>query len=279
MSSSVRQFGVCAIIASFFSAPFVHAGIVFQDDFTGGTVGEKPAWTAVTETGSTARFRVANDNDPFGTGAVGQNNYLLINDPSNVNTSGGATMRGLSGASSIATISFDFVAPTIAGATGRVSLYIGQTAGNLGSNDRAFELFFENNTVRSSGVTNSNAYTLDTKHSIRMVMNFSAAAINYTGAGGADESLASEKYDLYVDGVKQINDGSRFNGTLATGTALSAFSFQTFTNDIREIYIDNVVFQTGAVVPEPAAMGLIGMGMGVLALRRRQKSGSNQDVL
>jgi len=56
---------------------------------------------------------------------------------------------------------------------------------------------------------------------------------------------------------------------------LSAFNLQSFASDAnQEFQVDNVVFQTGAVVPEPTAMGLIGLGLGVLALRRRQMSGS-----
>jgi hypothetical protein len=255
---------------------FVGAAVVFSSDFESDTVGNRPAWTSVTDsnTDSNIKFRVDNTGDPFGTGSAGVNKYLHITDTTNI-ASGNATVRGLADASNVATLSFDLVEPVRAGTGTRLYLHIGQTSGTLGTAaEQAYQIYFSNGFFNAppGGAGTGTTTTTGAKHSVSVVMNYSASSIDYAGVGGANQTLASGKFDLHIDGVKVLNNYSGIAGGLAIGTPLSAFNFQSFTSDAnQEVNIDNVVFQTGAVVPEPVSTGaaMLGLGIGAVARRRR----------
>ena len=106
-----------------------------------------------------------------------------------------------------------------------------------------------------TGVTFSNA----TNYSLHVVANGSAAAVTY----GA-ETLAAGTMDIWLGGVK-IDDG------VAVTSSLAATGFRVYSVSGTGVEIDNVQLWDSAVaiIPEPSA-ALIG-GLGLLALLRRRR--------
>jgi PEP-CTERM motif len=74
---------------------------------------------------------------------------------------------------------------------------------------------------------------------------------------------------LVIDGVPMVTDTTGGAGTVTAELRVGDFTGSTDADwDLDYLYL----FDGGAVVPEPASMGLIGMGVGVMLLRRKTAS-------
>lgn len=101
---------------------------------------------------------------------------------------------------------------------------------------------------------NANFYTKDAAHSAVFVYNNSLDTITYNNS---DLTLASSRYDLWINGVRVIAGGGSDSALLATGTALTTVGFGSFAGG-SEMFFDNLVVYNGAwAVPEPSTYALI----------------------
>ncbi|WP_291275974.1 hemoblobin-interacting domain-containing protein [Flavobacterium sp.] len=115
----------------------------------------------------------------------------------------------------------------------------------------AITLSYDNNgTFGSSGLT-STALTQGTVYTIEIVgNNKTSGTISYTYNGVA-QTVAVQKYDLYINGNLVGNDLTK--ATLAANTAISGISFSSIssTNNAANLFIDDVVVYNAV----PATIG------------------------
>lgn len=216
----------------------VQASIIFEDDFEGQAVGSAPGAPWDSATGAVV---LEDDGTVFGT----PNKYVQHTDTS---TTASSYLRDndftpISG--SFGTLSFDMYEPT--DATFKDGYVIRLGISNSGSTGTAVDLRFDDGKVSTSGGTSqsvSNAYMLDTAYHVDVVVNLTGSDANYfTG-----ESLPNGRYDVWMDGVRIIDD-AEFN--LATLTTISNINITTFSGYISQMNLDNVVLRDEAYVSMP----------------------------
>lgn len=112
---------------------------------------------------------------------------------------------------------------------------------------------------------NVNFYTQDAAHSAFFVYNNSLETVTYANSG---MTLASSRYDLWVNGVRVIAGGGvDSTGIFQTaGTPLTTIGFGSFAGG-SEMFIDNLVVYDGAwVIPEPSTSALIAGAFALAAI-------------
>lgn len=116
-----------------------------------------------------------------------------------------------------------------------VSLTIAYTSGAISSVVR--RISGSNTTVASSGLAK------DTDQIIEIFANNGSGSVNYSKGG--NNSLATRTWDLWVDGVKVVENAATA-GTLAAGTNLSGFGFfaESSTSNAAWIYIDDLEYSS-----------------------------------
>ena len=83
-------------------------------------------------------------------------------------------------------------------------------------------------------------YTLDQKHSLIVYFNNHATHSYLYAAGSTLYTLASNKMDVWLDGVR-VGTGLGKAGGLATGVDIGEFNFTSQSNFIGTLYIDDLV--------------------------------------
>lgn len=263
-----------------------NATVIFSDDFDGNTI---PAFAVTPVAGSS----IPEDNMPWGVNTSGlpatwesDSNpfssgtfyaYINDNDPGNGNGTrflttddGGDDPNGFGAqiTGQVTTFSFDFFEPTDADGddTGGGTGFGYSNADDLNGAERVFRAFLNDGSLDpDNGVAGASvAYALDTVHTVWMVANDSAAAVNIGGQsvdpGEADVfiSLAGAA-PIWAFAVGKQNDNPQSAG------------FRSFTGDVEELLVDNVSVVSGAVIPEPTSATVLLVSMSLLSLGWRRK--------
>jgi hypothetical protein len=97
-------------------------------------------------------------------------------------------------------------------------------------------------------------------HTVLLAVNNSGAILNYFGPNGTCESVGDDKYDLWIDNVKYVNDGA---SSLNTDQTLKRFAIVSASGPSSTCTIDNILIDP--IPPTPtiqAATPLVGGGIG-----------------
>lgn len=87
-------------------------------------------------------------------------------------------------------------------------------------------------------------YQADQTHRVEIVLNNSTETVYY-----ADHySVASDTFDVWIDGVLVLNNHTRGRGFLPVGEPLASLQFATFTSNWGELLVDDLVVYKGAQV-------------------------------
>ncbi len=182
----------------------------------------------------------------FGAGAT--NRILRVFDASNTaavqlrtNTAGLTPFRS----SAVFTLSFDFYEPAaVSGAP--LIVRLGTGAADSAANTQFDTRLLDGQIVAGDGAIPAQAgsYTLDAAHKLSFVANNSAVTIPY----GNGETLGSQKADVWIDGVRVLDDFA-LASPITAGTKLSAIRFLTLVaGPSQEIFLDNVTTYDGPVI-------------------------------
>lgn len=233
-----------SILLSLFAIATATQGkrVLFMDDFESYTPDAtlpRVNWGSIT-TGTDAVVEVVLDDDIPQKRADGlgiSNQVLHVSDA----TSDDPTRLDANELNfQVATLSFYFDEPSgVDGTKFRLS-FGGQSTSNT-----AFQITFNNGTLSDLNGNFSSKYSLDTWHRADVVVNSSAAAVDYNGS----ESVASLTFDIWIDGelmgddIVVISDSTYTKG----GSDMTAFRFTTDQSGLsQEVYIDNVFLYEGA---------------------------------
>lgn len=121
-----------------------------------------------------------------------------------------------------------------------------------------------------SGTTSTllGSYTTGgTKQTIEIVANGNTSGTVYYGDS---QSVAANKFDLWINGVKVADDFDKQWGNLVSPGDFQEVEFQMpafTTGNIKEFYFDNFV---ATAIPEPATMSILALGSMALALHRKK---------
>jgi hypothetical protein len=117
----------------------------------------------------------------------------------------------------------------------------------------ALTLTYNNNGTYNSTSLTTSAFSQATVYTIEIVgNNKTSGTINYTYSGVA-QSVAVQKYDLYINGTLVGNDLTK--GTIAANTAINATTFTgvSSTSNVANIFVDDVNIYNAV----PAAIAII----------------------
>ncbi len=172
---------------------------------------------------------------------------------SNSSTILGGTGTITPGASKALTVnSGAFVAPGLTGATGTLTVALGNTGDSAvfaSGSKFAFDL-------AAPGTNDVVAFTGLTLNATGDV-TFNSNVVDFNNIGG----LAAGTYTLFA-----FSANNAFTGTLAIGTGLEAYSGSSFTYNANSIVLN--------VVPEPATWALLTAGLTVIVTLRRRRTSS-----
>lgn len=210
--------------------------VVFQSDFEAQTVGG----TFSAPWGNNLGMAVLLDGGQM-FGGTTDNQYARLTDTSG---DAGSFLRGAFSNQTgvLTTVSFDMYETVNATFNGNFVLRMGKGYTKAETN---VDLRFDDGDVVTLGgtkQTSTGAYTLDAMHHVDVVIN------NNTGSSATyhgSETLANNRYDVWIDGVKVI-DGAEYR--TATVTKISRINFLSFSSDIVEMNFDNVVIRDEAFV-------------------------------
>ncbi|MCC6126846.1 MAG: PEP-CTERM sorting domain-containing protein [Pirellulales bacterium] len=171
------------------------------------------------------------------------------------------------------TVSFDFYEPNavIAGTATHFRVVMG--AGDLGlTTTRTVDLLFAaaNDGAALTGTVNNwdalpavVSYSTNALHHFDLVGNHSGSAISYGGG-----TIGDQKYDLYMDGVLVL-DEMAYRNPISSVTDFG-MGYSSSASRVDRVFVDNIVVQDTAAVPEPASIvTLLLAGLALAAYRRR----------
>jgi len=241
---------------------------IFSDDFDGGTI---PTFEVTPVAGSP----IPQDDMPWGVNTSGlpatwesNNNpfpsgtfyaYINDNDPGNGNGTRFITTDddsdpngyGAQITGQVTTFSFDFFEPTDQAGddTGGGTGFGYSNADDLNSGERVFRAFLDDGMLRAdNGLAGASvAYALDTVHTVWMFANDSTSSVaNYSGG----ETLDPGEADVWIslagaDPIYAFTAGMQ-------NAAPHGVGFRSFTGDVEEAYIDNVLVMPGATFQRDA---------------------------
>jgi hypothetical protein len=174
------------------------------------------------------------------------------------------------------TVSFDFYEPntSITGTSTHFRVVMG--AGDLTANTaRTVDLLFvaANDGLATTGTVNNwdalpsaKTYSTNAMHHFDLVGNHSGAAISYGGG-----TIGDQKYDLYMDGAL-ILDEMAYRSAITSVTDFGMGYNSGTGSRFQRVFVDNIVVQDTAAVPEPATIIMLLLaGLALVAYRRRVK--------
>jgi hypothetical protein len=182
-----------------------------------------------------AFLRLERDKDNLFGGGV-ENAVLRFTDRSEIDQTRLIALQKFSAA--ILTLGFDFVEPSTLGGESPFIVRMGVARND--DKDRFVNVRFRNGKIGPA----LQVYSLDKKHSLRIVVNNTAEPVAYAG-----RRLVSQAYDIWLDGELIVPD-SPFDTNQPLGRPLTALSFLTgkLATD-QEFMIDAVRIWQGARVP------------------------------
>jgi hypothetical protein len=228
----------------------VVAGVVaFADDFSNPTAAGNPSFAIwnrdpANEFESNRIIEVTSLNSETYFGEPGNNYLRFYHDGT---TTGNLHMTGatrFNPVSDTVTISFDFYEnPSL----GENNFVIRTGTGTVGNSDRIHEVTFNKGSL--SGV--EGLYEPGVKNNVQIVMNNSPYPVPYLGGAAV---VASDTYDVWLNGRRVLNDHTLGRGGLALGTALASIQLVIWADGSNEFLIDNLrvythPFVVGAGVP------------------------------
>lgn len=244
-----------------------YSDVVWSNNFEQDTVGANPTGTTEldpTDITADTYIKVVN------TGPLGSDNSLAINNQSGVGMS--AEFNTGSSVQSALQISFSFAQANYVNISKYLVLSVGQYGGakvlSNNSTSRHSELRF--NSRSSFGgyfnavTTPTQAITPGTAYDVDWFLNDRETQISYT-MNDTSYDLAANSVALWLDGVL-ITSGSLDSQTVGTEGNLGRIGFHT-SGEGPDFLFDDFIVQT--IVPEPATMGLLLIGMtAVMSVRR-----------
>jgi hypothetical protein len=247
--------------------------ILFSDDFESYSPNSNigtDTWTLSTGVASYMTVRNQTTATPFGT----PNQYAQLADTGTASSPVAQFIRLMSPQlggtyNTVTTLQFDFYEPTGGGDQAMRFGFAGFDGTRLDLNAGGNRAFASLNNGSIGGVSggNNTSYSLDTAYTFFMILNDTAASVNYAG-GSITAFTAHVWYEALGSGAPV------FAGSIAAANAQNTsgygIGFRTFNADLQEAWIDNVVvFEGAAAIPEPTT-ALLG-GLGMLALLRRRR--------
>jgi hypothetical protein len=238
------------------SSAFGQATPIFIDDFENGADnasiadGDPRQWLIVTGgtvgAGTLPNFQTENNQFPSG------DLYARIFDPDTTvglrlisSNTGGTDNREQFIANQITTYSFDFLEPS--GLTGIINgVSFGYTsADDLNTGERVWRGFLENGELQPDAGNEGAAvpYAKDAVHTIFMIANDTAnPLVNYSGG----QTLDAGEADVWISTGGASPTFAFAVGRQSPGTAPQGIGFRTFSGDIGEALVDNVLLMPGA---------------------------------
>ncbi|MCX6209883.1 MAG: hypothetical protein NTZ59_10435, partial [Bacteroidetes bacterium] len=132
----------------------------------------------------------------------------------------------------------------------------------FGSNSNTHSLLYISTTtgtpstwgLNNGGAVNSvNTYTGNVSRTILWVVNNTGAAITYRAPDGTNESLADDKYDVWVGSVREMNEVAANDGT----QSITNFAFRNGNSTGTQTF-DNILVDLTPTVPTSSAATSIG---------------------
>lgn len=245
------------------------AAVLFSDDFESYTVGNVPTtgagqnWANATNTAN-SNVRVADQGTSAAFG--NPNRFVNFNDTNNTASNRFQSNTHAAASNAVTTFSFDFFEPSTGGNSNMGVGYAINNSDLLSASLRQ-RITMNNGTISGLATTGTNTYSLATAYRLFMIFNDTASPVSYQGG-----SIASGVADIWLRdaGGAYVFVGTSNAENTATEETSYSVAFRSFANDIQNVYLDNVLFETGAAaIPEPSA-ALLG-GFGALALLRRRR--------
>lgn len=167
-----------------------------------------------------------------------------------------------------ALVRFDFeVLSNGSSNTSAFNFYIGDTIpdGNSSSSYKFhtnFKIGISDANSLNWRVASTGAYVTGA-HTVLLAVNNSGGSLNYLGPNGICESVGDDKYDLWIDNVRYVNENS---SSLNVGQTLKRFAIISNSGPASTCTFDNILIDpippTPTVLPESP---LIGGGVGFTA--------------
>jgi hypothetical protein len=230
--------------------------LLFADDFSVHEPDGRPSlinWGSPTNQHDPQRLiRVVSDGVAERFGVPGQKAFRLYKNETSIATETTAiTSTSFSRGAQVVTVVFDFWQnPHPAGP---VAFRVG--TGGVTNINRVHEVQFHNGALSGA----PGIYTPGQSYRMEVVMNNSAGPVTYDGG---QATVASDRFDVWIDGVRVLSDHTWGRGSLAVGSNLTSLQFACFLTNRSELMVRNLRVYEGAVVgqqeppEEPAAFEL-----------------------
>jgi len=276
----IRCFTLLALTGLLVLSGSADAAVIFSEDFNDITVTGNNLTTATagnslnttTTTSATSTAIVRDDTSAFFGNGPGDHYVEMVD----ANTAAGITLRkgAISGIASggVAQLSFDLYDPVgIVSAPSEDTVTFSLDNTTSGTSSMSVRLLNAEG-VSSLVFLNSlgdyvplTAYNEGAKHSVAIVINYAASAINYGQSLG--QSLGGKTFDVWFDGSLVGNDLPFVANTVVTANriTISTSSAATMAMNLDNIVLDNVIS-----VPEPNSFLLAGMGLAGLLFHRKR---------
>lgn len=165
------------------------------------------------------------------------NSYLRLFKADNTSANNAISANGMfSDPSPVVTIAFDFWNSAVGG--GQIVL---RPAGPSTSNaNRVHEIGFARGALSGA----SAIYEPEQTNRIEIVLNNSLETVFYNEF----YSVASDTYDVWIDGVRVLSDHTSSRGSLPVGEDLASLQFAIFTQSWGELLVDDLTVLSGAHV-------------------------------
>jgi hypothetical protein len=217
--------------------------VLFEDDFQ-----DLSRWSAPTNQLDGVRMIHTTDANAEAIFGEAGNPYLRLFKGTSESVNMALTGANiLSSPSPVITIAFDFWNSSVG--NGVIVLRPGK--GTVANTGRTHEIRFGRGQL--AGV--NSIYETNRHYRIEIVLNNSAETVSY----GGFYSVAPDRFDVWLDGVRVLNDHTygRPDPTVATnmqiGEAYTSMQWAAFTNNWGELLVDNLVVYEGAVATPASA--------------------------